>query len=503
MLKESSLKHPNKVAIVCGDRHFTFKEIDDSSSRLANFFISQGLPKGARIGIFSTKDIEEIIAIFAVLKIGGIFVHINPQYKENQLLHLISDCEIKFLFINNIKAPVLAKAYPQKSPLQFVISLSPEVSLNKDVFTNVFYLMDILDKWSPKTVLCDNLKEDDAASIIYTSGSSGMPKGVIVTHRIFYDSTVISASILKNTANDRLISVTPFSFDGALSQLFTMIFVGGTLVLQKSNFPKDIVDTLITQNITGFHGVPSLWRMLLQKYSPFAKHSFPNLRYVSIIGEVFPEKYLFKLKDILKETKFYMMYGITEAFRSTFLSPDDFDEKPSSVGKPFPGVEISIIDEFGRICSPGEVGQIVHKGLFISPGYWNDISRSSEVFKENSLYTGDLGMLDDDGYLYFVGRKDGMIKAEGYRISPEEVEGCLYQMDEIEDAAVVGIFDEKLGGNIIKAIISIVNGSNLTPGDVIRHCKKLLPAYMIPRLFEFRNTLPKTATNKIDKSNLK
>ena len=501
ILQKSSVDYPHKEAVVCKQRHFSYQDLEEASNKLANFLVSQGVSHGDRVGIFSNKDIEEIIAIFAISKIGAVFVHINPQYLKNQLSHVISDCEIKVIFVNNIKAAILNKAFPENSPVNLIISLSPKINLNEDIFNNIYYLDDILKQSLTNKTSYSSLNEHDTAAIIYTSGSTGMPKGIIVTHKIFYDSTVISASVLENNIDERLISATPLSFDGALSQLFTSFLVSGTLVLQQSNFPADIVKTLLDERITGFHAVPSLWILLLQKYSPFPKHNYPHLRYVSIIGEVFPENYLTNLKKILNKTKFFMMYGTTEAFRSTYLPPEDFEKKTPSVGKPFPHVAISIVDEHNNICKPGEIGEIVHKGAFISPGYWNDRKKNLETFKENSLYTGDLGKLDNDGYLYFVGRKDGMIKTNGYRVSPEEIEECLYQIEEIKEAAVIGLPCEKTG-NQIKAFVSCKDGNTLTPRDVINHCKKQLPPYMIPRVIEFRDYLPKTTTNKISKSEL-
>lgn len=501
LLTKSSTDYPNKEAVVCGSRRFSYSELEEASTRLANFLISQGVNHGDRIGIFSNKNIEEIIAIHAILKIGAIFVHINPQYMESQISHVISDCNIKVLFVNDIKSVKIIKAYPERCPISLFISLSAKIDLNGNVFKNIHFLDDILKESAVKRVSYDCVKENDIASIIYTSGSTGMPKGVIVTHKIFYDSTLTSASVLENNSNDRLISVTPFSFDGALSQLFTSFMVGGTLVLQKSNFPKDIVKTLLDEKITGFHAVPTLWILLLQKCSPFPRYDYPHLRYISIIGEVFPQNYLIKLKNIVKKTKFYMMYGTTEAFRSTYLPPKDFERKPSSVGRPFPGVEILIIDKQNNICNPGEIGEIVHKGAFISPGYWNNSKKTITTFRGNYLYTGDLGKLDNDGYFYFIGRKDGMIKTSGYRVSPEEIEKCLYEIEDIKEVAAVGVPCEETG-NSIKAIVVCKDDNFLTPKDVINYCKKRLPPYMIPRQVEFRDSLPKTSTNKINKSEL-
>ena len=246
ILEKSSMDYPHKEAVVCGHRRLFYKDIEEASIKLANFLISCGVTKGDRIGIFSNKDMEEIIAIFAVLKTGGIFVHINPQYRESQLSHVILDCNIRILFVDNIKARILEKIYTEKSPIDIIISLSPVTNLNGQTFENIYYLNNILKESSADKIPCNNLNENDTASIIYTSGSTGMPKGIIVTHKIFHDSTLISASVLENNFNDRLISVTPFSFDGALSQLFTSFLSGATLILQQSNLPCDIVRTLLS-----------------------------------------------------------------------------------------------------------------------------------------------------------------------------------------------------------------------------------------------------------------
>jgi len=498
LLTKSSNEFPKKEAVVCGPKRLSYSEIEDASLRLANFLISHGINHGDRVGIFCNKDIEEVIIISAVLKIGAIFIYVNPQFKEEQLSYVIRDCDIKVLFVDEAKSRIFEKADPGKSTLNLVILLSSEIDLNKN---NFYHFSTLIKSSSNNKIDSDKVDESDPASIIYTSGSTGKSKGIIVTHKIFYDSTRISAAVLENSSSDRLISVTPFSFDGALSQLFTMFMVGGTLIQQRSNFPKDIVSTLIQEKITGFHAVPSLWNVLLQKHSPFSNYNYPDLRYVSIIGENLPLKYLNIIQSILPGTQIYKMYGTTEAFRSTYLPPKDLTRKPNSVGVPFPEVEISIVDENNRICEPGEIGEIVHKGVFISPGYWNQPEKSTERFKYNSLYTGDLGKMDEEGYLYFAGRKDGMMKVQGYRVSPEEIEECLYQLKEVQEAVVISAPGENLDRKI-KAVIVCNNNSEITEKTIISHCRNKLPSYMIPAVIEFRKFLPRTANNKVNKLEL-
>jgi acyl-CoA synthetase (AMP-forming)/AMP-acid ligase II len=340
---------------------------------------------------------------------------------------------------------------------------------------------------------------DDLAAIVYTSGSTGMPKGIVITHQIFHDATVHSAAILRNTSEDRLISVTPLSFDGALSQLFTATFVGGTLVQQQSVLPGDVVKTLQVERVTGVHAMPSFWRTLLHPRSPFPQQSFPSLRYVSIIGEAMPQKMLARLRAILPACQVCMMYGTTEAFRSTYLPPQDLDRKRGSAGVPFPGVSISIVQEDGTRCPPGEVGMIVHQGSYVSPGYWNDPPLTAATFRDKGLYTGDLGKVDEEGYLYVVGRNDELIKTMGFRVSPEEVENCLSELEGVSEAVVVAVTDPD-GATTLKAIVVCDGNSPLSTNAVRRHCRDRLPHYMVPASVEFRDALPKTPSNKISRA---
>lgn len=499
VLSRSATEFPEKEALVRGERRVSYSEVESASNALANFLQAQGIEKGDRVGIFSNKDIEEVTAIFAILKAGGVFVHINPGFREKQLAHVLSDCSIKALIANEHKAKILFNAFPDGLPLDFLVAVS-EITLDPPGGTKIHFLDTILKTQDTSQSPAPEHKKDDLAAIIYTSGSTGMPKGVTVTQRIFLDATTISATVLANNASDRIISATPFSFDGALSQLFTAFLVGGTLVLQTSNFARDIVGTLIEERITGFHGVPSLWNMLLHSHSPFRKHRFPDLRYVSIIGEVLRKECFDELRIVLDGVDFYIMYGTTEAFRSTCLAPEDLERKPTSVGKALPGVEIRIVND-GRLCGPGEVGEIVHRGVFVSPGYWNNEEATLKSFKNGDVYTGDLGKMDDEGFVYFVGRKDGMIKTNGFRVSPEEIENCLYEIDGVREAAVIPV-DHEVFGKAIKAVIACSEDKQVGDSQVIGYCRKRLPHYMVPTTVELRDELPKTGTGKVNRAAL-
>ncbi len=452
-----------------------------------------------RVGIYSSKCADEVAVIFAIAKAGCVLVHINPSFRDEKLHHVIEETEPVAFFFHQSKSSAVERAGQRRILPSLLICMAPSAS--RAVPYSALRLDTILKESNcaaqPRRRTASH--DEDLAAILYTSGTTASAKGITVTHRILSESTLVSAQVLGNVPKDRLISVTPFSFDGALSQLFTTTLVGGTLVLQDSHFPKDVVKTLISEKITGCHAVPSFWRMMLERYPSLADHEFPHLRYLSLIGEVFPEDELARLKRIMKNTEFFMMYGTTEAFRSTCLAPADFAKKSPSVGKPLPGVEIVLVDEEGNGCPPGEIGEIVHSGAFVSPGYWK--ANGNATFREDGVHTGDLGMFDEDGYLYFVGRKDTMIKRLGYQVYPEEIEACLQAMDGVAMATVVCTPDMGNGPQI-RAFLVCGLGSDLTLEAVARHCKRHLPHYMMPDDVTFRSAMPTTATCKVDRAHL-
>ncbi len=472
----------------------SFSELDYASSILALFLKQNGVEPGMRVAMLSSKCLDEVIAIFAILKAGGVLVHINPSFREDKIRHVIAETEPVAMFLHASKRAVLESLdvpalLVEIGGTQGDACAPPAQSLNA-------ILHDVaLAAPAPQS----RHDCDDLAAILYTSGTTASSKGIKVTHGVFSEATVVSAQVLGNLPSDRLISVTPFSFDGALSQLFTAVFAGATLVLQDSAFPKDVVGTLLSERITGFHAMPSLWRMILARYPGFALCEFPDLRYISLIGECFPEEDLLRLKQILRHTGFYMMYGTTEAFRSTCLTPADFDRKRGSVGRPLPGVEIAIVDEDGRPCPAGDVGEIVHRGAFVSPGYWK--RDGGTTFRDDGVHTGDLGKLDDAGYLYFVRRKDTMIKRVGYQVYPEEIEACLEHMQGVSMAAVIPGADSG-NGPLLQAFVVPDSGSTLTAGAVASYCKCYLPHYMIPDNITIRPALPTTGNCKIDRREL-
>lgn len=475
MLSRTAGDHPHREAIACRGRRISYAELDERATRIARFLRSGGVGHGERVAVWTPKCLDEVPVIFGILRAGCVLVHVNPAFRDEQFRHVMEETGPVALFVHPAKSATVERLTTMKPRL----------------------LLPIDGDFPSAPPFSGRITADDLAAVIYTSGTTARSKGIMVTHRIFSDATTVSAEVLANSSNDRLISLTPFSFDGSLSQLFTSVLAGASLVLQDSQFPRDVVRTLIEERITGFHAMPSFWRMMLERHPAFAAHEFPHLRYLSLVGEVFPEAELLRLKSILRTTDFYMMYGTTEAFRSTCLHPRDFDRKRGSAGKPLPGVELTIVDDEGRPCAAGQAGEIVHCGAFVSPGYWK--RDGGTTFRANGVHTGDLGMLDTEGYLYFIGRRDTMVKRLGFQVYPEEVEAFLSALPGVALAAVVYTKD---AGHRLHAFVVPEPAGGVTVEMVAAHCRSRLPHYMQPDGIALRPALPLTGTFKIDRARL-
>lgn len=496
MLSKTARDLPHREALAWRGLRTSYAELDRAATRVARFLRSRGVAPSERVAICSPKCAAEVPLIFGIARAGCVLVHVNPAFRDEQVQHVVEETEPSALFFHASKRAGVERLGRARPRLSIRIGgkpdgPAPEAPSLDEIFAGA-------EPATPAGALGTS-GDGDLAAILYTSGTTAKAKGILVTHRILSESTLVSAEVLGNVPGDRLISLTPFSFDGALSQLFTATLVGAALVLQESRFPRDVVKTMSSEEITGFHAVPSFWRMVLERYPAFAEHTFPRLRYLSLIGEAFPEGELARLKSILRTTDFFMMYGTTEAFRSTCLAPADFDRKRGSAGKPLPGVEIVIVDEAGRRCPAGELGEIVHRGAFVSPGYWR--RDGGATFREDGVHTGDLGRLDSEGYLWVVGRKDTMIKRLGFRVYPEEVEASLATLDGVALATVVGTAGDDHGAGL-RAFVVPAPGSGLTLQALVEHCRRHLPHYMQPDEIHLRDALPMTGTCKIDRARL-
>ena len=347
----------------------------------------------------------------------------------------------------------------------------------------------------------------DMAAILYTSGSTGKPKGVVLSHRNLIVGAESVSSYLENTADDVILSALPLSFDAGFSQLTTAFAVGAHVILLNYLVPGDVVKLCAKHKVTGLTCVPPLWLQIADLEWP--PEAAANMRYFANTGGRMPKATLDRLRTIFPEAAPYLMYGLTEAFRSTYLDPGQVDRRPDSIGKAIPNAEIVVVRPDGTRCEPGEPGELVHRGALVALGYWGDPARTAERFRpapgdppdwrtpELAVWSGDTVVADEEGYLYFVGRRDEMIKTSGYRVSPTEVEEVAYDSGLVRDAVALGVEDARLGQRIV--LLATAAGE-LDPKSLIAYMRSKLPLYMVPATIEVRDQLPRSPNGKFDRS---
>ncbi|MGH7393332.1 MAG: acyl-CoA ligase (AMP-forming), exosortase A system-associated, partial [Candidatus Rokuibacteriota bacterium] len=487
MLRTSARRRPAADALVHGRERLTYGELARRTLGLAAGLRQAGLRRGDRVGIYLEPSAAQVVSIFAASQAGGVFVPINAALFPEQVKHIANDCRITALVTTPAKLGALRTALKEVPSLEFVVA--PAGDVPPDTHVPVHSFEDFCG--SAPAAPPDLGTEKDLAAILYTSGSTGKPKGVMLSHAQVMAGASIVSAYLEITEADRILAVLPFSFDAGLNQLTTAVQQGATCVLIKLVFAREVVETLLRERITGLAGVPTFWSLLTQPSSTLDRHRFPDLRYITNTGGAMPQAVLAVLRQRLPTTRIFLMYGLTEAFRSTYLPPEELDRRPTSMGKAIPDTEILVVHEEGRLCQPGEVGELVHRGPTVSMGYWGKPELTAEVLRphpflppelgdtERVAYSGDLVKMDQDGFLYFVGRRDNMIKSSGFRISPTEVEEALMQSGLLREAAVVGVPDEVLGQSI-KAFV-VAREEVVTDSETLRTaCAARLPGYMVP-----------------------
>lgn len=505
MLHASARRAPEKEALVYGEQRLAYGEMARLTSGLAAGLRCAGIARGDRVGIYLEASVEQVLSIFAVSQAGAVFVPINAQLFPEQVAHIVRDCGMKALITRPSKLATLT-GLPQIPSLEFVVlageGAAPEILLPVHRLEDLSRVP-VSEDWRDQSI------SKDLAAILYTSGSTGKPKGVMLSHANVIAGSSIVSTYLEITAAERILAVLPFSFDAGLNQLITAFHQGGTIVLINFVFAREVVQTLLRERITGLAGVPTLWSLLAQPNSTLQKQPLPDLRYITNTGGAMPQTVLAVLRKALPTTRVFLMYGLTEAFRSTYLPPSEVDRRPTSMGKAIPDTEILVINEDGHLCQPGEIGELVHRGPTVSMGYWGRPEDTNKALRPNPLlpaelgdcervcYSGDLVRTDEEGFLYYVGRRDTMIKSSGFRISPTEVEEVLFQSGQLRQAAVIGIPDEALG-QTIKAFVVPRDGGTLSKDDLLTWCGEKMPRYMVPKAVDILDELPKTTSGKVD-----
>lgn len=503
LLHNSAERYPDKTAIIEGSKEYTYGELARQSIVLSDALLGAGVRKGDRVGVYMEKSWEAVVAMLASSQSGAAFVNINPLLKPAQVQYIVGDCDVRVLIGDSGKLEALE---PGMVGVAFYKGQEPATGIAGSLMDVAEILQREDVGWTERSVL-----ETDLGTILYTSGSTGLPKGVATSQRNLVVGAQIVSTYLENTEEDRILSALPFSFDYGLNQLMTSLRVGATLVLQNSRLPGDLLRALRRYEITGLAGVPPLWALLLRGAKALEEQPLEHLRYITNSGGRIPQANLEELRRLLPGTKMYLMYGLTEAFRSTYLPPEELDRGTECIGKPIPNTEIYVIDKEGRECAPGEPGELVHRGPTVALGYWGKEEATRKAYRphpfappeltieEKVVYSGDMVRRDEKGYLYFVGREDNMIKTQGYRLSPEEVEGLLVGTGIVREACAFGVPDPELGQQVFAVVSLRDRGGEGTLEAIREYCLKNGPPYMVPKEIFVEDEMPKTPSGKIDR----
>ena len=502
---------PDSIAIEYKQEKISYRELSLLALNFAGGYSSMELPKGSRVGIFLAKQVETISAIFGTLLAGGSVVPINPILKANQIEHILCDCDVSILVTSQSRLSQLDSVIGNCPALKKIVVVDFDDSVNSNQHAKlILSWQDFCQQYNAEKT--PNIIESDLAAIFYTSGSTGKPKGVVLSHHNMRVGAESVAQYLNNTDKDRILAVLPFSFDYGFSQITTAMVSGATVILLDYLLPKDVINTLQRTQATGLAGVPPLWMQITKLAWPDSIKS--HLRYITNSGGAMPQSTLSLLQDKLPNTDIYLMYGLTEAFRSTYLPPDQVKIRPTSIGKAIPNAEIFVINTNNEECKPGEEGELVHRGPLVAQGYWNDAAKTSARYKplpasltdgrtvtELAVWSGDSVKKDEQGYLYFVSRTDEMIKTSGYRVSPTEIEETLLLLDNVSEAVAMGIPHPELGQAIFVVVTSNSDSEELEK-EIASSLKKQLPVYMLPQKIVIRDELPRNANGKFDRKQM-
>ncbi len=505
-LENSAKLYPEKVALICEGQRLTYGQIDREANLLAQALIDAGVRAGDRVVTFMPNSVEAVLSIFAILKAGAVFVVLNATTKRDKLMFVLNNCRATAMMTWGGGLISDSADWDGTPHLKSIFVHGADAAQEAAARAAGKHVMRIEKSRDPVAQIAIPPKrriDIDLAALIYTSGSTGRPKGVMVTHLNIVSAATSVTTYLENTSQDVVINVLPLAFDYGLYQLLMIFKLGGTLVLHNSfAFPIVVLEMMAREGVTGFPIVPTISALLLQM--DLSKYSLPKLRYITNTAAALPVEHIRKLRALFPQAKLYSMYGLTECKRVSYLPPDQLDIRPSSVGRGMPNEEVYIVNENGVRVGPGVTGELVIRGANVMKGYWELPEETDRCLKpgplpgERVLMSGDLFRSDEEGYLYFIARKDDIIKTRGEKVSPREVEDVLYALDGVAEAAVVGVPDPILG-SVIKAVLTLRPGALLTQRDVLRHCSARLEDFMVPKIVEFQASLPKTETGKVSK----
>jgi acyl-CoA synthetase (AMP-forming)/AMP-acid ligase II len=502
-LENAAQKYPDKKAVWYKNRWMTYAEIDALSNKVANYLKERKIHRGDRVAILYDNSLDYVIVYFAVLKAGAIEVSLNTETIVDTLTHTLNDSGAKIIITNQRHSRSLVPALSRCPDVRDVIIDQQDLSAYEEIgHCHQIRLTDIYNSGDARPPGIRGI-DVDLASITYTTGSTSTPKGVVLSHLNVVSNTRSIVEYLELTDRDRVMVVLPFFYIYGKSLLTTHFFVGGSLVIDnRFVFPEVILRTMKNMEVTGFAGVPSTFLILLNR-SRVREYAFEKLRYITQAGGSMAASVQKKVAEVFAPARLFIMYGATEAApRLSYLDPDVLPLKWGSIGKAISNVELFVSGQNGNPLPPHCEGEIVARGSNLMVGYWNDPVETAKVLKNGLFYTGDLGKMDEEGYLYIVGRSKDIIKAGGFQISAKEVEDALLEIDEIHEVAVVGV-DDPILGEAIKAFIVLRDHAELSQAKIKKTLKTLLPVYKQPTYIEFIDSLPKGKSGKILKTKLK
>ena len=507
LIEKAVRKAPQKIALIDGSRKLTYEELYTKVNQVAHYLSELELPKGSRIGIYSYKNLEQVISILAILSTDYIFVPISRLLKPEQVQHIIKDCGISCIITDKNKLKNIRE-------IEFSGTIITYEAIEKEIvsFEEIF-------KCCTKKYEC-NINGHSNACITYSFGSSGFPKGIVISHRNLIDSARVVSSYLDLQKDDVISGILPFILDYGINQICCSIYKRATLAVHSMLLGGDFFNHVLNDKVSIIPLMPiHITQMFEEKIIPNPK-LLSGVRKITSSGGKITDKMIKDIETHFTNAEFYSMHGLTEAFRSTYLEPNQLKIRPESIGKAIPDVEIYVINEEGYECKPREVGELIHRGGYIYRGYWNAKNETDKFYKsikvlknvvdlegdltdEIVVCSGDYVYKDEEGYIYFVSRKDDMIKSCGFRISPYEVERVVYEnLPLVNECAVFGIANEKIEEEIVLAYSA---SKEIVKNELLFELKKHLPNHMIPSRILYKQKLPKTSPNsdKIDKEALK
>lgn len=508
LVEDMALSTPEAPALTVKDSSVSYAELWDEVLRVATGLARLGVERNERIAVYLDKRIETVVAIIAASVVDAVFIPVNPVLKPHQVRHILADSGAALLVTSTDRLAWLGPELASCPSLRDVIMVGDGPASAPDEVRTVAWRA-LGGGSNPKAHSAG--VDVDMAAIFYTSGSTGSPKGVVLSHRNLLVGAESVSQYLANTADDVILAVLPLSFDAGFSQLTTGFLVGAHVVLANYLVARDVVNLCARHQVTGMTCVPPLWWQLAEVEWPEA--AARSLRYFASTGGRMPKPTLDALRDTFPGAKPYLMYGLTEAFRSTYLDPSEVDSRPDSIGKAIPNAEILVVRPDGTLCDDDEPGELVHRGPLVSLGYWNDPERTAVRFRaapdrpeevpttELAVWSGDIVRRDGAGFLYFVGRGDEMIKTSGYRVSPTEVEEAAFATGLVGAVAAMGVNDDRLGQHIV--LFASPKGDELNREALLTALKKELPLFMIPQEVLVRPELPRSPNGKIDRNLLR